>query len=143
MSYTFQTISMPTNEADLVALLEKYTPFIAGMYTKSEQALYGESAFLMDYWLYLWDNGGGYFVEVKSGNELIGLAMLTKYRDAWTAKVRVDVQRMCYSEGDEDLIKTGLIDYLKSVAALLGFDVLSWIGRQENGDEIKYLIWRR
>ena len=69
--------------------------------------------------------------------------MLTQYKDLWCGRPRVDIHR--FAVANETLVneKTllDMIDYLKSVASLMQFNLLFYCTRDEHGNEVKELVW--
>lgn len=145
MSGMYEVIRMPTTPEQLTRTLEEFTPFMSAMYTPEEEALYGPVSFILDHWLFLWDTGAGYFLTKRdSAGELVLVAMLTQYRDLWSGRPRLEVHRIAV--GSDPSIDTqkeveGMVEYLKSISSLLRFDFLFYNSRDENGNELKELIW--
>lgn len=141
----YEIVRMPTDQGELHETLMEYTPFLDAMYTPNDEALFGPVNFILDHWLFLWDNGAGYFLVGHENDEIQCVAMLTQYKDLWHGRPRVDIHR--FAVADETLVneKTllDMIDYLKSVATLVGFDLLFFCTRDKHGNEIKELIWNK
>lgn len=141
----FEIVRMPQNAERMSELLEEFAPFMDAMYTEVDEELYGKLNFLLDHWLFLWDNDTGFFLtERNKSGDLLLLAMLTKYRDIWHGRERLEVHRisMAQVEGLNEGEKTEeMVDYLVSVAPLMGFDFIYLNTRGEGGDEKKSLVW--
>lgn len=139
----YEIVRMPTDQDELHETLMEYTPFLDAMYSKADEAVFGPVKFILDHWLFLWDNGAGYFLTGRENGELKMLAMLTQYKDLWHGRPRVDIHRL--SVVGEDLTANNtvldVIDYLKSVASLMQFNLLFYCTRDEHGNEVKELVW--
>jgi len=139
----YEIVRMPTNQDELQQLLEELSPFIDVMYSKTDEAIFGEMNFLLDHWLFLWDNGAGYFLIGREQGEILSVAMLTQYIDLWCGRPRIDIHRFAVANealANEKTLLT-MIDYLISVASLLQFELLFYTTRDDSGNEIKELIW--
>lgn len=139
----YEIVRMPTDQDELHETLMEYTPFLDAMYSKADEAVFGPISFILDHWLFLWDNGAGYFLVGRENDEIQCVAMLTQYKDLWCGRPRVDIHRLAVA--DETLVneKTllDMIDYLKSVASLMQFNLLFYCTRDEYGNEGKELVW--
>ena len=139
----YDIVRMPTDQYELHETLMEYTPFLDAMYSKADEAVFGPISFILDHWLFLWDNGAGYFLVGRENDEIQCVAMLTQYKDLWCGRPRVDIHR--FSVAVETLVneKTllDMIDYLKSVASLMQFNLLFYCTRDEHGNEVKELVW--
>ena len=139
----YEIVRMPTDQDELHETLMEYTPFLDAMYSKADEAVFGPVNFILDHWLFLWDNGAGYFLVGRENDEIQGVAMLTQYKDLWCGRPRVDIHR--FAVAVETLVneKTllDMIDYLKSVASLMQFNLLFYCTRDEYGNEGKELVW--
>lgn len=139
----YEIVRMPTDQDELHETLMEYTPFLDAMYSKADEAVFGPINFILDHWLFLWDNGAGYFLVGRENDEIQCVAMLTQYKDLWCGRPRVDIHRLAVA--DETLVneKTllDMIDYLKSVASLMQFNLLFYCTRDEYGNEGKELVW--
>lgn len=139
----YEIVRMPTDQDELHQTLMEYTPFLDAMYTESDEAVYGPVNFILDHWLFLWDNGAGYFLTGRENGELKCVAMLTQYKDLWCGRLRVDIHR--FAVADQSLVNEqtllDLVDYLKSVSSLMQFDLLFYCTRDGYGNEVKELIW--
>lgn len=139
----YEIIRMPTDQDELHETLMEYTPFLDAMYSKADEVVFGPVSFILDHWLFLWDNGAGYFLVGRENDEIQCVAMLTQYKDLWHGRPRVDIHR--FAVADETLVneKTllDMIDYLKSVASLMQFNLLFYCTRDEHGNEVKELVW--
>lgn len=139
----YEIVRMPTDEQELHEMLVEFTPFMDAMYTQADEAVFGPVQFILDHWLFLWDNDTGYFLTGCENGELKVLAMLTQYKDMWHGRSRVDIHRLSVADSsmatEQNILN--VVDYLKSVASLLGFDLLFYCTRDDNGNEVKELIW--
>lgn len=139
----YEIVRMPTDQDELHETLMEYTPFLDAMYSKADEAVFGPVNFILDHWLFLWDNGAGYFLVGRENDEIQCVAMLTQYKDLWCGRPRVDIHR--FAVANETLVnqKTllDMIDYLKSVASLMQFNLLFYCTRDEHGNEVKELVW--
>lgn len=141
----YEIVRMPSDEAKMRELLEEYSPFLDSMYTAADAALFGELNFLLDYWLFLWDTGTGFFLTGRDGSGSLSLlAMVTKFRDIWHGRGRAEIHRIALAadpalDAQAEIGKA--VEYLKSVAALLDFDLLYYVARNDKGDEYKELLW--
>lgn len=139
----YEIVRMPTDQDELHETLMEYTPFLDAMYSKADEAVFGPVNFILDHWLFLWDNGAGYFLVGHENDEIRCVAMLTQYKDLWCGRPRVDIHR--FAVADETLVneKTllDMIDYLKSVSSLMQFNLLFYCTRDEHGNEVKELVW--
>lgn len=140
----FEIVQMPTDQTELQRTLEEYIPLLDSMYVEHEREIFGEPNILLDHWLYLWDNGGGFFLTGRDDKgQLKVLAMLTRFKDMWHSRDRLDIHRLAFA--DEDLITEEnvnlIIDYLKSMASIMRFDLLFMCLKHTSGAEIKELIW--
>lgn len=135
---------MPTDQQELHDTLVTFTPFLDAMYTKDDEALFGPVNFILDHWLFLWDNGAGYFLVGSENDEIKCLAMLTQYRDLWHGRPRVDIHRFAVSTPElvSEATLIDMIEYLKSVSSLMQFSLLFYCTRDEHGNEVKELIWK-
>lgn len=141
----YEIVRMPRDEKELASVLEEVSPFVDATYSEEDQAVFGEPRFLLDYWLFVWDTGSGFFVTKRDGEgKLMLVAMLTKYKDIWYARTRLEIQRISIAEGveDEDKEIKALEEYLISVAPLMEFDFLYRNIRDDKGNELKKLVWR-
>lgn len=141
----YEIVRMPTDEKEMSELLEEYTPFLDAMYSEDDVAIFGELNFLLDYWLFLWDSGSGFFLTKRNkSGDLLLLAMLTKYNDIWHSRPRLEIHRVSLAgvEGvDAGKELDDVIEYLISVSSLLGFDFLYKNSRDASGNEFKELVW--
>lgn len=139
----YEIVRMPTDQDELHETLMEYTPFLDAMYSKADEAVFGPINFILDHWLFLWDNGAGYFLVGRENDEIQCVAMLTQYKDLWCGRPRVDIHR--FAVANETLVneKTllDMVDYLKSVASLMQFNLLFYCARDEYGNEVKELVW--
>lgn len=68
--------------------------------------------------------------------------MITQFKDIWSNKPRVEIQRVAVTDGIGEEEVDGIIDYLVSVRKLLNFDYLFYIQRDADGNEYKRMKWR-
>lgn len=143
----YEIVRMPQGREDLSAVLEELAPFLDAMYSQSDIERFGEINFLLDYWLFLWDTGTGFFLTKRDDDgKLLMVAVLTKYRDIWHGRDKLEIHRTALVNGDtvdEEQEINGLIDYLTSVSSILGFDFLYYNTRDDSGNEYKKLMWGR
>lgn len=141
----YEIVRMPSDSAKMSEMLEEFTPFLDAMYSKYDIEVFGEVNFLLDYWLFLWDTGTGFFLTKRNDEgELSALAVLTKYNDIWHGRPRLEIHRTALANApdlDTDKELKDMIDYLISIAAIMGFDFLYYNSRSEKGDELKELVW--
>lgn len=140
----YEIVRMPTDADEVKEVLEEYLPFLDAMYTEHDEAVFGEVNFLLDHWLFLWDTGAGYFLTKRDDNgELVLVAMLTQFRDMWHGRSRLNIHRLAVADESMDSTEgiTEVIDYLKSIASLLRFDLLFYISRDTMGNEVSELVW--
>ena len=143
----YEIVRMPQGREELSAVLEELAPFLDAMYSQSDIERFGEINFLLDYWLFLWDTGTGFFLTKRDDDgKLLMVAVLTKYRDIWHGRDKLEIHRTALVNGDtvdEEQEINGLIDYLTSVSSILGFDFLYYNTRDDSGNEYKKLMWGR
>lgn len=143
----YEIVRMPQGREELSAVLEELAPFLDAMYSQNDIERFGEINFLLDYWLFLWDTGTGFFLTKRDDDgKLLMVAVLTKYRDIWHGRDKLEIHRTALVNGDtvdEEQEINGLIDYLTSVSSILGFDFLYYNTRDDNGNEYKKLMWGR
>lgn len=141
----YEIVRMPPSREKMSELLEEFTPFLDAMYSQHDIELFGEVNFLLDYWLFLWDTGTGFFLTKRNdAGDLLALAVLTKYNDIWHGRARLEIHRTALANiPDLNAAKEieGMVDYLISVASIMGFDFLYYNSRSERGDELKELMW--
>ena len=142
---TYEIVRMPTDSKKMSEMLEEFTPFLDAMYFDSDKELFGDVNFLLDYWLFLWDTGTGFFLTKRnSSGDLLLLAVLTKYRDIWHGRERLEVHRTALArvpDLNEDKEVEAMVDYLVSVAPIMGFEFLYYNTRDDKGNEHKELMW--
>lgn len=141
----YEIVRMPPDSKKMSEVLEEYTPFLDAMYAPSDKEIFGELNFLLDYWLFLWDTGTGFFLTKRDDKgELKALAMLTQYRDIWHGRNRLEVHRLAFASepdlNEQEEIEQ-LVDYLSSVAPIMGFEFLYFNTRDTKGNEMKELVW--
>lgn len=141
----YEIVRMPSDSSKMSELLEEFTPFLDAMYSESDKELFGDVNFLLDYWLFLWDTGTGFFLTKRNeSGDLLMVAVLTKYRDIWHGRERLEVHRTALArvpDLDEDKEIQSMIDYLISVATIMGFEFLYYNTRDVKGNEHKELMW--
>jgi len=141
----YEIVRMPSDSTKMSEMLEEFTPFLDAMYSDSDKELFGDVNFLLDYWLFLWDTGTGFFLTKRNeSGDLLMVAVLTKYRDIWHGRERLEVHRTALArvpDLDEDKEIENMIEYLSSVAPIMGFEFLYYNTRDEKGNEHKALMW--
>lgn len=140
---TYEIVRMPQGETQIREFLENIGDFMAAMYPPEEEAVHGPLRFIMDHFLYLWDNGGLFFLLRKNDNgEIIAVAIISQYRDLWSNRPRVEIQRFAISDTlDEQKEQKDMVDYLKGVASLLKFDQIYYVRHYADGSMFKELVW--
>lgn len=145
MTVKYEIVRMPSDSKKMSELLEEFTPFLDAMYSDSDKELFGDVNFLLDYWLFLWDTGTGFFLTKRnSSGDLLMVAVLTKYRDIWHGRERLEVHRTALArvpDLNEDKEIEDMIEYLISVATIMGFEFLYYNTRDVKGNEHKELMW--
>ena len=145
MTVKYEIVRMPSDSKKMSELLEEFTPFLDAMYSDSDKELFGDVNFLLDYWLFLWDTGTGFFLTKRnSSGDLLMVAVLTKYRDIWHGRTRLEVHRTALArvpDLNEDKEIEDMIEYLISVATIMGFEFLYYNTRDVKGNEHKELMW--
>ena len=97
----YEIVRMPQGREDLSAVLEELAPFLDAMYSQSDIERFGEINFLLDYWLFLWDTGTGFFLTKRDDDgKLLMVAVLTKYRDIWHGRDKLEIHRTALVNGD-------------------------------------------
>lgn len=143
---TYEIVRMPSDTNKMSELLEEFTPFLDAMYSEHDLEMFGEINFLLDYWLFLWDTGTGFFLTKRNDSgDLLMLSMLTKYKDIWHGRERLEVHRTSLAavpDLNEDKEIEDMIDYLISVSSLIGFEFLYYNSRDYKGNEMKELMWQ-
>lgn len=138
-------IRMPESDAALQTTLERVGDFIDSMYSTRDIEIHGPMKFQLGHWLYLWDSGAGFLLErVDDSGQLLAVAMVTKYRDMWSCKMRVELARLAVlgESGLTDEILVGdMKEYLLGVRTLLEFDELYMNRQLEDGSELRELLW--
>ena len=138
-------VRMPESDAALEVTLQRVGDFIDGMYSDVDTKFHGPMKFQLAHWMYLWDSGAGFLIErIADDGTLVAVAMVTRYRDMWSCKMRVELIRMAMiSEAgvtDETLV-TDIKKYLLGVRTLLEFDELYMNRQMEDGSELRELLW--
>lgn len=145
MTVKYEIVRMPSDSKKMSEMLEEFTPFLDAMYSDSDKELFGDVNFLLDYWLFLWDTGTGFFLTKRnSSGDLLMVAVLTKYRDIWHGRERLEVHRTALArvpDLNEDKEIEDMIEYLISVATIMGFEFLYYNTRDVKGNEHKELMW--
>lgn len=141
----YEIVRMPSDSKKMSEMLEEFTPFLDAMYSESDKELFGDVNFLLDHWLFLWDTGTGFFLTKRnSSGDLLMVAVLTKYRDIWHGRERLEVHRTALArvpDLNEDKEIEDMIEYLISVATIMGFEFLYYNTRDVKGNEHKELMW--
>lgn len=144
---SYEIVRMPSDTTEMSALLEEFTPFLDAMYSDKDKELFGDVNFLLDYWLFLWDTGTGFFLTKRNASDdLLMVAVLTKYRDIWHGHSRLEVHRTALArvpDLDEDKEVAAMVSYLSSVADLMEFKFLYYNTRDDDGNEYKRLMWSK
>lgn len=138
-------IRIPETDEALQATLERVGGFIDGMYSEVDIEIHGPMKFQLAHWLYLWDSGAGFLIERTDDiGEIVAVAMVTKYRDMWSCKMRIEIVRMAINKGvtipDQDLVGD-IQDYLIGVKTLLEFDEIYMNRQLQDGSELRELLW--
>lgn len=143
----YNIVRIPKSDEALAETLGELAPFLEAMYTEEDAAVHGPFNFDLGHWLFLWDSGAGFILESRSdAGQLMGAAMCTRFRDLWSGKMRVDMQRYAFAIEDNTTALAELMnmkDYLVGVESMLGFDELYIIKRTVETNEIKELTWCR
>lgn len=139
----FEIVRMPKDEGNVKLMLDEFGDYIAAMYSEGEQTVHGDFNFGLEHFLFLWDSGGVFLlVRRDKSNEIISLAMCSQYIDMWTARNRVEVQRVVIKDTqDEATERQAIIDYLKGVASLLKFTQLYYNTHYIDGSILRELVW--
>lgn len=145
MTIKYEIVRMPSDSKKMSELLEEFTPFLDAMYSDNDKEIFGDVNFLLDYWLFLWDTSTGFFLTKRnSSGDLLMVAVLTKYRDIWHGRERLEVHRTALArvpDLNEDKEIEDMIEYLISVATIMGFEFLYYNTRDAKGNEHKELMW--
>lgn len=145
MTVKYEIVRMPSDSKKMSELLEEFTPFLDAMYSDNDKEIFGDVNFLLDYWLFLWDTSTGFFLTKRnSSGDLLMVAVLTKYRDIWHGRERLEVHRTALArvpDLNEDKEIEDMIEYLISVATIMGFEFLYYNTRDAKGNEHKELMW--
>lgn len=141
----YEIVRMPLDSIKMSETLEEFTPFLDAMYSDNDKKIFGDMNFLLDYWLFLWDTGTGFFLTKRDEQGgLLLVAMLTKYRDIWHGNERLEVHRTALANtgglNETEEIKA-MNNYLISVAPIMGFKFLYYNSRDDKGNELKELMW--
>lgn len=141
----YEIVRMPSDSKKMSEMLEEFTPFLDAMYSDNDKEIFGDVNFLLDYWLFLWDTSTGFFLTKRnSSGDLLMVAVLTKYRDIWHGRERLEVHRTALArvpDLNEDKEIEDMIEYLISVATIMGFEFLYYNTRDAKGNEHKELMW--
>lgn len=140
---TYEVLRMPKEEQAITSSLEEVSPFILSMYPEEEQKIHGEFAISFENFLFLWDNGGLFLLTKRDEQgKLLLVAMCSQYRDLWSNRPRVEVQRVSMLDMlDEQFEIDSVVKYLKGVAGLLKFDQLFFNEYYPDGSVMRKLIW--
>ena len=145
MTIKYEIVRMPSDSKKMSEMLEEFTPFLDAMYSDNDKEIFGDVNFLLDYWLFLWDTSTGFFLTKRnSSGDLLMVAVLTKYRDIWHGRERLEVHRTALArvpDLNEDKEIEDMIEYLISVATIMGFEFLYYNTRDAKGNEHKELMW--
>ena len=145
MTVKYEIVRMPSDSKKMSEILEEFTPFLDAMYSDNDKEIFGDVNFLLDYWLFLWDTSTGFFLTKRnSSGDLLMVAVLTKYRDIWHGRERLEVHRTALArvpDLNEDKEIEDMIEYLISVATIMGFEFLYYNTRDAKGNEHKELMW--
>lgn len=145
MTVKYEIVRMPSDSKKMSEMLEEFTPFLDAMYSDNDKEIFGDVNFLLDYWLFLWDTSTGFFLTKRnSSGDLLMVAVLTKYRDIWHGRERLEVHRTALArvpDLNEDKEIEDMIEYLISVATIMGFEFLYYNTRDAKGNEHKELMW--
>lgn len=138
-------VRMPESDAALQETLIRVGDFIDSMYSEKDIEIHGPMKFQLAHWLYLWDSGAGFLLErMDDAGNIVAVAMVTKYRDMWSCKMRVELVRlaMLADAGITDEVLVGdMQEYLLEVRTLLEFDELYMNRQLEDGSELRELLW--
>lgn len=138
-------IRMPESDAALQTTLDRVGDFIDSMYSPRDIDIHGPMKFQLGHWLYLWDSGAGFLLErIDDDGQLVAVAMVTKYRDMWSCKMRVELVRLALlsESGLTDIVLVeDMREYLLGVRTLLEFDELYMNRQLEDGSELRELLW--
>lgn len=141
----YEIVRMPQDTTEMSAVLEEFTPFLDAMYSEEDRKLFGEVNFLLDYWLFLWDTGTGFFLTGRDKDgDLRAVAIITKYRDLWHGRERLEIHRTALAadpELNDQAEIEAMTDYLISIASIMGFEFLYYNSRDDKGNEFKELVW--
>ena len=144
---SYEVVRMPKQKEELEKVLEEVAPFLNAMYDETDKKMFGELAFSLEYWLFLWDNDAGFFITNRNeAGKLLSVAMVTKYKSIWHGHTVLEISRFAVSHEitntpEQELDAT--MKYILSVSNLLNFDLLYLDSRDANGNEHKRLAWRR
>lgn len=140
----FNVIRMPDTGEKIRDVLDGYAAFLDAMYPKEMQDLLGAYNFQLDYWLFLWEQGAGYFVEGVNADGVQILAMLTQHQDLWHGRSVLTIQRIASARHDEQTVQQmvdEMVDYIISIAPLLRVDFVYHAQQFADGSEMKNLVW--
>lgn len=142
----YSIIRMPKSDEDMAQTLSNFGPFLDAMYTAFDREKHGPQNFMMEHWLFLWDQGACFLLAGHDDKgTLRSLGMCTKFRDMWHGKTRVEIHRYSFADMTDDESKTELVNmgkYLQSVADPLGMAELYIVHRTDCGGEYKELVWQ-
>lgn len=143
----YNIVRIPKTDNDLVAAIEELAPFLEGMYTAIDIEIHGPFNFDMAHWLFLWDSGAGFILTSRTDDgRLVGACMCTRFRELWSGKLRVEMQRFAFDVADNEAALAeleGMKEYLLGVESVLEFDELHIIKRMSDHNEVKELLWRK
>lgn len=140
---SYEVIRMPNGDEAVQQVLLQIEPFLASMFSESEERVHGKVQFAFDHFLFLWHTGGVFLLAKRdSDGDIQLLAMCNQYSDLWTGTPRVEVQRVALSADlDETTERQAMIDYLKGVSSLLKFSQLYYNSYYTDGTVVKELVW--
>ena len=143
---TFRIRPMPTDRDELNHTLEEYGPFIGAMYRPEFDKFFGEPGFLLDHWLFLWEQGTGFVLEKRNEEgQLQAVALLSLFRDLWYGNSRLDIQGLATEGPGSNTFAAvdALIAYLIEQAPLMRFESLFYRTCDPQGNEHKFLLWSK
>lgn len=136
---------MPESDGALQETLGRLGDYIDSMYSTKDIEIHGQMKFQLGHWLYLWDSGAGFFLErLGDSGDLTALAMVTRYKDMWSCKMRVEIVRLAMSADagvDDKTLIADMQEYLLGVRTLLEFDELYFTRQLNDGSEVRELLW--
>lgn len=139
----YEIVRMPKTDDAIRKALEPMESYIGAMYSEQEEEIHGPFNFMMDQFLLLWSTGGVFLLrKVDEKGQLMLVAICNHYRDMWTQRSRVEIQRLAMGELlDAEKEIQGVKDYLIGVSSLLKFDQLYYNTHYVDGSVYKELVW--